>query len=378
MRVSAAKTAPRVERDVWMNSKDIKAYGRGNDYPQKVLEIINSSGTGSTCMDIYIKFVAGGGFTDLTLNDTVLNTSGERASTLLRKAAKDLKYYNGFAFLVKYDGMGIPVEYYNIPFEHCRIEQKDKKYTGRIAVYPDWTGQTGQRVNNDDIKYINRYDPTMVIEQMAAVGGPENYLGQVFYFTADGDFEYPVSPFDAVVTDMLTEESVSTVKHRNAKFNFLPSGILVRKGIKPRTLDDGSIDPNDPYNQEQIDSAENIKRMQGDENAAKIWVVDVDADEEKPEFIDFTAKNFDKQFELTEQSVQQNIASMFRIPPILRGIDVGAGFGAELVGQAYAFMNSVTGDERAMLETAFMDMLALYRTKFGQYTVQPLTYIATA
>ena len=377
MRVSATKTAPRVERDVWMNSKDIKAYGSGNDYPQKVLEIINSSGTGSTCMDIYIKFVAGGGFTDLALNDTILNTSGERASTLLRKAAKDLKYYNGFAFLIKYDGMGIPIEYYNIPFEHCRIDQKDKKYTGKVAVYHDWTGQTGVRPNDDDIKRIHRYDPTKVIEQMTEVGGPEEYLGQVYYFTADGDFEYPVSPFDAVVTDMLTEESVSTVKHRNAKYNFLPSGILIRKGIKPRTLDDGTIDPNDPYNQEQLDSANDIKRMQGDDNASKIWVVDVDADEEKPEFIDFTAKNFDKQFELTEQTVQQNIASMFRIPPVLRGIDVGAGFGAELVGQAYAFMNSVTGDERAMLETAFMDMLKYYRTQFGQFTVQPLTYLAT-
>lgn len=377
MRVSAAKTAPRVERDVWMNSKQIKAYGAGNDYPQKVLEIINSSGTGSTCMDIYIKFVAGGGFTDPTLNDTVLNTSGERASTLLRKAAKDLKYYNGFAFLIKYDGLGIPVEYYNIPFEHCRIEQKDKKYTGRIAVYPDWTGQTGKRISEDDIKYIHRYDPTKAIAQMTEAGGPEAYLGQVYYFTADGDFEYPVSPFDAVVTDMLTEESVSTVKHRNAKFNFLPSGILVRKGIKPVTNDDGSIDKFSKYNLEQEESAENIKRMQGDENASKIWVVDVDADEEKPEFIDFTAKNYDRQFELTEKTVQQNIASMFRIPPVLRGIDVGAGFGAELVGQAYAFMNSVTGDERAMLETAFMDMLQYYRTQFSQFTVQPLTYIAT-
>ena len=378
MRVSAAKTAPRVERDVWMNSKEIKAYGAGNDYPQKVLEIISSSGTGSTCMDIYVKFVAGGGFTDLTLNDAILNTGGERASTLLRKAAKDLKYYNGFAFLVKYDGLGIPVEYYNIPFEHCRIEQKDKKYTGRIAVYPDWTGQTGIRPNDSDIKRIYRYDPTKVIEQMTEAGGPEFYLGQVFYFTADGDFEYPVSPFDAVVTDMLTEESVSTVKHRNAKYNFLPSGILVRKGIKPRTLNDGTIDPKDNYNKEQEESAENIKKMQGDENASKIWVVDVDSDEEKPEFIDFTAKNYDRQFELTEKTVQQNIASMFRIPPVLRGIDVGAGFGAELVGQAYAFMNSVTGDERAMLETAFMDMLRYYRTQFSQFTVQPLTYIATS
>ena len=379
MRVSAAKTAQRVERNQYLVYKRIKSYGLGNSYPQKILEIVNSSGTGKVCMDIYVKFVEGGGFTDPALAEQVLNANGERSNSLLRKFTKDLKSFNGFACLVKYDFNGLPVEYYSIPFEHCRLEiSGDLCYTGRIAVYPDWTNITGKPYDQDDVKFIPRYDPEVVKLQMADAGGPEKYIGQVFYFTADGDFEYPICPFDPVVTDMLTEESVSTVKHRNAKYNFLPSGILVRKGIKPRTLDSGAIDPHDNYNQEQRESAAEIKRMQGDENASKIWVVDVDADEEKPEFIDFTAKNYDRQFELTEKTVQQNIASMFMIPPILRGIDVGAGFGSELVSQAYDFMNSVTGNERRMLEVAFMDLLKNYVIKFTDYSILPLEYIYKA
>ena len=380
MRVSATKTAPRVERNSYITSKRIKGYGSGNDYPQKVLEIINSSGTGRTCMDIYVKFVEGGGFTDQSLAESILNSNNERANSLLRKAVKDLKNFNGFAILVKYNGMGLPYEYFNIPFEHCRLEIEStgtkNKYTGRIAVHPDWTNQTGRRFDIRDVDFIHKYNPLTVIEEMIEEGGPENYLGQIYYFTADGDFEYPISPFDPVITDMLTEESVSTVKHRNAKFNFLPSGILVRKGIKPRTLNDGAVDLHDPYNQEQMESAENIKRMQGDENASKIWVVDVDADEEKPEFIDFTAKNFDRQYEVTEKTVQENIGKMFMIPPILRGIDVGAGFGADLMTNAYNFMNSLTGNERRMLEITFKDLLEFYIVKFTNFTVVPLTYIA--
>jgi len=177
------------------------------------------------------------------------------------------------------------------------------------------------------------------------------------------------------VTDMLTEESVSTVKHRNAKYNFLPSGILVRKGIKPRTLEGGAVDPHDRYNQEQSDSASELKRMQGDENASKIWVVDIDSDEEKPEFIDFTAKNYDRQYEVTEKTVQQNIGGMFMIPPVLRGIDVGAGFGSLLVGEAYQFMSSVTSNERRMLEVAFKDLLEFYMIKFTDYSIIPLQYV---
>jgi hypothetical protein len=283
---------------------------------------------------------------------------------------------------VKYNGMGLPYEYFNVPFEHCRLEIEatgtKNKYTGRIAVHPDWTNQTGRRFDIRDVDFIHKYNPLTVITEMIEDGGPEQYLGQIYYFTADGDFEYPISPFDPVITDMLTEESVSTVKHRNAKFNFLPSGILVRKGIKPRTLDNGAVDPHDEYNQEQMESAENIKRMQGDENASKIWVVDVDADEEKPEFIDFTAKNFDRQYEVTEKTVQENIGKMFMIPPILRGVDVGAGFGSELVSQAYDFMNSVTSNERRMLEVAFKDVMTYYLTQFSDYSVLPLEYIYKA
>ena len=376
MRVSATKTAPRVERNVYITSKRIKGYGQYNDYPQKVLEIINSSGTGRTCMDIYVKFVEGAGFTDQTLANTILNNDGERANSLLRKFAKDLKNFNGFACLVKYDWMGTPTEYFNIPFEHCRLEIQNKgTYTGRIVVYPDWTGVTGKLFNMRMVQFIDHFNPKNAVSQMMDAGGPENYLGQLMYYTADGDFEYPTSPFDPVITDMLTEESVSTVKHRNAKYNFLPSGILVRKGIKPRTLDDGSIDPYDPYNQEQIESADNIKKMQGDENASKIWVVDVDADEEKPEFIDFTAKNYDTQYELTEKTVQENIGGMFRIPPVLRGKDVGNGFGSDLLVNAYSFMNSVTSDERRIMSEAFKNLLEYYSIQFTDYSIKPAQYI---
>jgi len=376
MRVSSAKTAPRVERNIYLTSKRIKAYGQSNDYPQKILEIINASGTGRSCMDTYVSFVEGNGFTDKIFNSLIINDKGERNASLLRKAAKDLKNFNGFAILIKYNALGIPAEYYNVPFEYCRIEiDSAKEYTGRIAIYWDWTGISGQRFDIDKVKYVNRYDPLNAQKEIEEAGGWYNYIGQLLYYTADGDFDYPISPFDPIVTDMLTEESVSTVKHRNAKYNFLPAGILVRKGVKPKTLDNGTVDESDPVYQAQVQSADMIRKMQGDENTSKIWVVDVDADEEKPEFIDFTAKNFDEAYKNTETTVQENIGRMFKIPPILRGIDVGAGFGADLMKNAYDFMNSLTGSERNMISVAFRDIFMYYPQQFNDFTIEPLQYV---
>jgi hypothetical protein len=376
VKISSASTSPRVERNVYISAKRIKSYGSGNDYPQKVLQIINSSGTGTTCIEIYISFVAGSGFVDLIFAGTVINERGERVSSLLTKFAKDLKHFNGFACLVKFNAFSVPYAYYNIPFEQCRLEiNPDGSYTGKIAIHPDWTGIYGKSFKNTEIQYIDRFDINQLAGQIAEAGGPENYLGQVFYFTYDGDWEYPISPFDPIVTDMLTEESVSTVKHRNAKYNFLPSGILVRKGIKPVLKDNGEPDPDSSYNQEQQESAAMIRRMQGDMNTSKIWVVDIDSDEEMPEWIDFTAKNYDRQFELTEKTVQENIGKMFKVPPILRGIDIGAGFGADLMTNAYNFMNSVTGSERQSLQIAFRDLFTNHPGMFTDFTIKPLTYI---
>jgi len=376
MRVSAAKTAQRVERNVYLKYLNIKSYGDGNDYPQKVLDIVASSGTGKTCFDIYVKFVEGAGFRDQALVDAVINDRGERASALLTKFAKDLKYFNGFACLVKYDFSGRAFAFYDVPFEHCRLEiDQEGNYTGRVAVHPDWAKQTGMTFKKSDVKFFHRFDPESVLDEILEVGTPAEYLGQIYYFTWDGDWEYPICPFDPIVTDMLTEESISTVKHRNAKFNFLPAGILIRKGIKPRTTDDGNIDPSDPYNQEQEASAIEFRRMQGDSNASKIWVVDVDADEEKPEFIEFEAKNYDKQFEYSETTVQDNIGRMFKVPPILRGVDIGAGFGADLMVNAYNYMNSVVDDERRKIETVFMDLFQVWPQQYD-YTIDPIKYVA--
>jgi hypothetical protein len=329
-------------------------------------------------MDVYIKFVEGAGFTDQSLAEAILNLRGEKSNSILRKFAKDLKHFNGFACLVKYNGLGFPAEYYNVPFENCRIEINQKgEYTGRIAVYPDWTGLTGKAFKMENVKFVYAFDPTKVQEQIIEAGNPESYLGQILYFTADGDFEYPISPFDPIVTDMLTEESVSTVKYRNAKFNFLHAGMLVRKGKKPRTLDNGALDPNDAYNQEQIESSRMISKWQGDENAAKILVVDIDSDEEKPEIVPFVTNNYDRQYQVTESTVQQNIGSMFIIPPVLRGIDVGTGFGSELIKNAYDFMNSVTGNERRMISETFQKLLEFYITKFEDFSITPIKYEST-
>mgnify|MGYP007068328266 CR=1 FL=1 len=71
MRVSSTKTTQRVERNRYNFTRRIKNYGEKNDYPQKVLEIVNSSGTGKACIDIRVDFCEGAGlFTSTRKNSS--------------------------------------------------------------------------------------------------------------------------------------------------------------------------------------------------------------------------------------------------------------------------------------------------------------------
>ncbi len=63
-------------------------YDEDNAYPQRVLDIINSSGTGTLCTDLMAKFIYGNGFKDKALGKLVVNKKGLTANQLLRKLSK--------------------------------------------------------------------------------------------------------------------------------------------------------------------------------------------------------------------------------------------------------------------------------------------------
>ena len=213
--------------------------------------------------------------------------------------------------------------------------------------------------------YLFNPDPAVIRDQIIKSEGIHNYNGQILWFGADGDIEYPLSEYDSAVTDMSTEESVSTVLHRNAKHNYLPAGMIVRYKRPQSTSDDG-----DATEEEEDTFIEDVSKWQGDEEAAKMLTVDCDEGEEPPKFVPFPIQNFDKMFDTTTKYVQDNIGRLFMQPPILRGVDVGSGFGSELMNQAYNYYNSIIEPYRHEIERFFARLFPDYNV-----SIEPLKYI---
>lgn len=280
----------------------IQSYDSDNLYPQNVRRIAAVSATATTCIQRYIDFLEGNGIHSQALSQLVVNYQGEMLDDVLRLVCEDKAVYNGFALHVNYDANINVSSLQHIPFENCRLEEPDDAgFVAHVCIHPDWTGKktrNGSRitVTDDNVDRIAVFDPDkeVVAAQILAAGGITSYKGQVLYCSPQA-MAYPKAVFDAVLTDIITEEGLSNVKLRNVRNNFLPSGVFVHYGSRD---DDGSV-------------SEQLRDLQGDMNACKLIDVTIDNEAEKPMFVEFPTQNYDTAFTTTTADVKDNIYSAF-------------------------------------------------------------------
>lgn len=372
MKVAQIKSAPQfVSRD-W-RQYGIQTYGDTNDFPQTVSEIVQASKTGNACLSIYNDFVYGHGFKDPGIYRLRVNKEGEKLDKILRMVCKDFTVWHGFAIHVNYNMNFRVSSIHHIPFESLRLEKADDNgFIGRTAYHPDWghRDKTRSRWSPSDIEWFHLFnpDPEIILNQVEEAGGWDNYKGQILYFSGDseGSPSYPIPIFIAEMTDMRTEEALANVAGRNACSNFLSAGILV--DIKDETQDESQVN----------ETQEELNKFQGDENTSQLWYIQCKSKDEVPQFIRFSGENYDKAFEVTQRVIPENIGQAFKQPPILRAVDVGANFGADLMTNAYKYYNSVTVRERQQLEETFVSIFEYWWAPLENpdFAIQSLTYNA--
>ena len=329
----------------------IKSYGQGNTYPQEIENIVRSSSTGSACVDRYARFIEGDGFNEL-LADVVVSNDGSTANDVLSSIANDLAMYGGFAIHVNYDIFCKITDIQHVPFEWCRLEEGDDTgYIGGIAVHQDWTGtktKNGKRmkVTQQSVQHYHVFNPypPIVSAQISKAGGIESYTGQILYVGANGRMAYPTPKADRVITEMSTDEGLANIKFRNVRCNFLTAQMLITK--QDQTLEDD-------YGMSADGFASAIERFQGDEKANNILQMTISNEEEKPEIVEFPTKNFDKDFNVTDQSVVERIYCAYEQEPFLAIRNGRLGFSGTVVRDAYNYYASLVTKEQKTISRAF-------------------------
>ena len=379
MNIQKIKKAPQRTDVGYLSTLGIKSYGANNLYPQQAKAILDASSTGAQCADRYARFIEGEGLDNIIIYDLVVNHYGETTDDILTAIAQDLADYGGFALHVNYDLNCKICEVQQVPFENCRLQEDDDSgYIAHIVTHPDWQCRKTRngrvlKVSKDTIVTYDRFnpDPAIVRAQIAASGGIDYYKGQIMWVSTAGRDRYPLPKYDRVLTDLSTDEGLSNIKFRNARCNFLSSAFVISKKSQ-------SMNEQDKQRQaiEARGFAEDLAQFQGDETSNVLISLTIENEEEKPEIMEFPTKNFDKDFEVTDNSVVERIYSAFEQEPFLCIRNGKLGFSGTTIHDCYTYYSSLVSKEQRMIERAFGKIFEHWFEPLASYdtSIKPLTY----
>ena len=339
-------------------------YDSDNLYPQRMLNIIASSGASTICAKWFSKFIFGKGLDNQIVSKKIVNRKNETFEEILKKCINSYSLNGSFAVHFNYNLLGEIVEMQFVPFEYVRMESEsgEVKFTGRFKIYNDWDTQKKKTISTKDIIIVNQYNPAEVLNEIKE-RGIENYNGQLFYLFREYG-TYPVAILDAEIESSVCDSEIKEFNYSNVQTGFLGAHVAEY----PYKFEDDTA-------REQ--ETENINNLQGARNATKIIMVENEYADTKPfRFHELRSANVDTMFLNTEKTVRERIRKMYEVPPAFLDA-VSGSLGANNIKNAYDFYNSVTADYRLLFQDIFSRLTRGWDNNIIQETklvIRPLQY----
>ncbi len=337
-------------------------YGFANEYPYYLLDNYRRSSKHNAIVNGKVNYIMGGGWQagdDLTVEQQARfikffdgMSSTEDLNDITEKLVLDLEIFNGFAVAVTWSKLGTIAKMEHIPFEKIRVDKEEKMF--QVA---DWY--------NDDMMQL--FPKVGDIEKIPAFD-PENRLGkQLFYYRvyAAGVKHYPLPEYIGGNAWIEADVQVANFHNNNLRNNFW-GGYLINfnNGI--------------PTPEEQGDIERQIKRkFSGTDNAGRFVVTFNDDAAKAPTLEPLTPSDMDKQFEILNKAIQQEIFIAHRVTnPMLFGVKTEGQLGGrnELV-EAYELFKATYVNDRVRKVERMINYLGSFNGVEGMelIPVEPIT-----
>lgn len=319
------KANPKVKTDL-DKTKGIIKYGKDNDFPNLLIDILDDSPTGQACLSTFIDFIEGDGLSDENLANIVVNSSGETFADLQSQISSDIGTFEGVYVLIRYNAEKKIDQLEKLPFEACRLGYRDER-TRKVThiVYNRFFG-TKDYKQEEDIEYP-LYDPRPeVLENQFNVldkDGVTTFKGQVFYTynKRPGKHDYPVPEYHSGIEWFEADAAIGDFHKNNIDNNFFLSFILKVIG-NPNAKSADSDKTNAELLEEDL--KENLKGKENAGNAMVLWATSRDAFAELQPFPNTTNHDL---FIALENIIIDRIARVTKVPPILANIQVSGKLG---------------------------------------------------
>jgi hypothetical protein len=337
-------------------------YGFANEYPYYLLDNYRRSSKHNAIVNGKVNYIMGGGWQagdNLTVEQEARfikffdgMSSTEDLNDITEKLVLDLELFNGFAVAVTWSKLGTIAKMEHVPFEKIRVDKEEKMF--QVA---DWY--------NDDMMQL--FPKVGDIEKIPAFD-PENRLGkQLFYYRvyAAGVKHYPLPEYIGGNAWIEADVQVANFHNNNLRNNFW-GGYLINfnNGI--------------PTPEEQGDIERQIKRkFSGTDNAGRFVVTFNDDAAKAPTLEPLTPSDMDKQFEILNKAIQQEIFIAHRVTnPSLFGVKTEGQLGGrtELV-EAYELFKATYVNDRVRKVERMINYLGSFNGVEGMelIPVEPIT-----
>jgi hypothetical protein len=337
-------------------------YGAFNEYPYYLLDNYRRSSKHNAIVNGKVNYIVGGGWQPgekMTVEQQARYakffdglSEHDDLNDITEKLVLDLELFNGFAVAVTWNKMGTIAKMEHIPFEKIRVDKDERMF--QVA---DWY----------DDAMIQLYPKIGDVEKIPAFDADNRIGKQLFYYRvyAAGVKSYPLPEYMGGLAYIEADCQIANFHVNNLKNNFW-GGYLINfnNGI--------------PTPEEQGDIERQIKRkFSGTDNAGRFVVTFNDDVNKAPTLEPLTPSDMDKQFEILNKTVQQEIFISHRVVnPMLFGVKTEGQLGGrqEMV-EAYELFKATYVNDRVRKVERMINYLASFNGVEGieLIPIEPIT-----
>jgi hypothetical protein len=313
-------------------AKNYITYGTDNKYPQMLIDLYNSSPKHGALVSQKAQYIAGDKTEVIANNTEQLTIANDKLASInayesfddvKSKIAADLELFDGFALEIIWNKAKTSIaEIYHLPFQNVRIS-----LDGHYWYSEDWSDRKLDPI------YYYCWNPIT----------RENK--QLYYFKMykAGQGDYPTAPYQSALKYIEIDTEIANFHLNSIKSGFSAQTLLqLFKGVPTPS-----------------EARETIKRFKdnfsGTDNAGSIIIQFNDPNETPSVVNNLAPSDFDKQFDLLNQTVQQEILMAHRVTsPMLFGIKTESQLGgrSELIEAYEAFQTAYIEPRQNQMDRA--------------------------
>lgn len=321
-----------------VRGKDYMAFGADNLFPQKLIELYDSSAMHHTCIQAITEGILGEGLE--VIGDEYINTKGETIDEIFEKITLDYALYQGYAINIIWNKERSAIaEIYHLPFANVRSGKRDENDEVNEYMYSsNWAN-------------LRKY-PFETYRSFDATDNKGDNASQIYYCFnyTPGNEVYPLPGYVGALNSIDLDHRISVFHNSNISQGLAPSMFLKMNNGTPT-----------PEAQREI-YREIESTFSGENNAGRFFLTFSDGPERAMEVQTIDNANDDYYITLSDH-ITRNILTSHRISsPLLLGIKDASGFSnnADEIAVAYAhFEGVVIEPKRKKIVSSFGYILKL-------------------